>query len=247
MSSQGAVPTLKDVLSQHGDVETVPISRVQRLTARAMAHSWSTIPHVTHHDRIDVTLLDGVRRQVNDHRTESPRLTLVPYVLKAVACLLGELPRFGAAFDEASGQLIVRKYVNLGMAIDTPTGLIVGVVHGCDRLSVEDIAAETRALGEKARGKGLALAQMTGGTMTVSSLGALGGDGFTPIINAPEAAILGVGKMQETARRAADGSTQWAMVLPVSLSYDHRVLNGADAGRFMMVLQRELDRLSATE
>jgi pyruvate dehydrogenase E2 component (dihydrolipoamide acetyltransferase) len=141
--------------------------------------------------------------------------------------------------------VILRKYVNLGMAIDTPAGLVVGVVRDADKLSVDEISDQVKALGEKARTKGLSMNEMSGGTFTVSSLGSLGGDGFTPIINAPEVAILGVSRLVETPRRADDGGVEWRSLIPVSLSYDHRVVNGADAGRFMQALQDQIDALAA--
>jgi pyruvate dehydrogenase E2 component (dihydrolipoamide acetyltransferase) len=159
--------------------------------------------------------------------------------------VLAEMPRFNAAIDETQTNLILRKYINLGMAIDTPQGLVVGVIRDVDKIDIDQVSAQSKALGEKARTKGLAMTEMTGGTFTISSLGALGGDGFTPIINAPEVAILGVSRVAETPRRGADGGIEWRSLLPVSLSYDHRVVNGADAGRFMQALQGEVDRLAA--
>jgi pyruvate dehydrogenase E2 component (dihydrolipoamide acetyltransferase) len=135
--------------------------------------------------------------------------------------------------------------VNMGLAIDTPAGLLVGVVRGCDALSIDEIARASKALSEKARAKGLTLSEMSGAGFTISSLGALGGYGFTPIINGPEVAILGVGRMLEEPRRASGDAVAWRNMLPVALSYDHRALNGADAGRFMQTLQSEIDRLAS--
>jgi pyruvate dehydrogenase E2 component (dihydrolipoamide acetyltransferase) len=244
-TAKPAAPGLVDFLASFGEVESQPLSRIQAFTAKAMSRNWSTIPHVTHIDHIDVTALEAARKAANQGREAERKLTPVPYLMKAVAGVLGEMPRFNASLDEAGAAIVLRKYVNLGMAIDTPAGLVVGVIKGADKLSVDEISDQSKALGEKARTKGLALPEMSGGTFTVSSLGALGGVGFTPIINAPEVAILGVSRMVETPRRAADGGVEWRSAIPVSLSYDHRVVNGADAGRFMQALQAQVDKLSA--
>jgi pyruvate dehydrogenase E2 component (dihydrolipoamide acetyltransferase) len=237
-------PTLEDVLAAYGEVEAAPLTRIQAFTAKAMTQQWTTVPHVTHSDLIDLTELEIRRRAVNAARSGEPRLTPLPFLLKAVARVLQAMPRFNAAFDEAGSRLIVRKYVNLGVAIDTPQGLVVGVVRSCDSLSIPEISAQANALSEKARVKGLNLTEMSGGSFTVSSLGALGGTGFTPIINAREAGILGVSRLTETPRRGADGGLEWRSLLPVALSYDHRIVNGADAGRFMQALQAEIDTLA---
>lgn len=236
-------PTLQDVLASYGEVETAPLTRIQAFTVKAMTRSWTTIPHVTHNDRIDVTVLEETRKRANAGRDAGERLSPLPYLMKATAAVLRQLPRFNAALDDTTNTLVLRKYVNLGVAIDTPAGLLVGVVRGCDERSVEDLGAQAKLLSEKARTKGLALTEMSGSGFTISSLGALGGDGFSPIINAPEVAILGVGRLSETPRRTPEGF-EWRSLLPVSLSYDHRVVNGADAGRFMQALQAEMDRLS---
>ncbi|HEX4180967.1 MAG TPA: 2-oxo acid dehydrogenase subunit E2 [Caulobacteraceae bacterium] len=237
-------PTLAEVVSSYGDIESKPLSRIQAFTAKAMSRNWSTIPHVTHFDSMDMTALEAARRRANADRAPEDRLSPLAYLLKAVAGVLEEIPRFNAALDPAANTLLLRKYVNLGVAIDTPAGLVVGVVRGCDKLSIGELSAQTKALGEKARSKGLSLTEMSGAGFTVSSLGNLGGDGFTPIINAPEVAILGVSRMNEAPRRAEDGGLEWRSLLPVCLSYDHRAVNGADAGRFMQALQAQVDRLA---
>jgi pyruvate dehydrogenase E2 component (dihydrolipoamide acetyltransferase) len=236
-------PSLVEVLSSYGDVETAPLSRIQLLTAKAMARNWATIPHVTHQDLIDVTRLEDHRGRFNTGLEKTRQLSPVPFLLKAVANVLAEAPRFNAVLDEANKAVILRRYINIGVAIDNGGGLVVGVIRGCDTRSVEDLAEETNRLVEKARGRGLALSDMSGSGFTVSSLGAAGGTGFTPIINAPEVAILGVSRMSHTPRPSRDGQVEWRKTLPVSLSYDHRVINGADAGRFMSTLQAQLDAL----
>jgi pyruvate dehydrogenase E2 component (dihydrolipoamide acetyltransferase) len=193
---------------------------------------------------MDVTALEAHRRDINSSRAGDNPLSPVPFLLKAVAAVLLELPQFNASLDAATNTIVRRKYVNLGLAIDTSGGLVVGVIRGCDARELDELALLARGLTEKARGRGLTLSEMSGGGFTISSLGAAGGSGFTPIINAPEVAILGVSRLSDAPQRSADGGLVWRSLLPVSLSYDHRVINGADAGRFMRALQSQLDRLA---
>jgi pyruvate dehydrogenase E2 component (dihydrolipoamide acetyltransferase) len=240
-----APPTLAKIIGSYGEIEQQPLSRIQSFTAKAMTRNWSTIPHVTHWDRIDVTALEATRARGNLAGGRGMKLSPLPYLLKAIASVLVELPRFNAVFDGEHNALILRKYVNIGVAIDTAAGLVVGVVRACDQRSLEALAADITALSDKARGKGLGLAEMSGAGFTVSSLGLAGGDGFTPIINSPEVAIIGVSRLTETPRKTADGAIAWRSLLPVALSYDHRALNGSDAGRFMLALQAHVDRLAS--
>jgi pyruvate dehydrogenase E2 component (dihydrolipoamide acetyltransferase) len=235
------------MIASFGDIEARPLSRIQAITAKAMTRNWTTIPHVTHHDRIDMTELEARRKHANLQRPAEERLSPLPFLIKATAAVLKALPHFNAAFDEAGKALLLRKYVNLGLAIDTPAGLLVGVIRGCDALSIAELARRSKALSDKARAKGLTLSEMSGAGFTISSLGALGGYGFSPIINGPEVAILGVGRMLDEPRRASDDCVEWRSMLPVALSYDHRVLNGADAGRFMLALQSEIDCLARVD
>ncbi len=244
MSDAPPAPSLSDILESFGPVHAVPLSRIQSLTAKTMTRNWTTIPHVTHFDQIDVTDLEAVRHARNGGPGQ--KLSPTPFLVKAVAATLQRLPRFNAAFDAAGNQLVLRDYVNVGLAIDTPGGLVIGVIRSCDAKSVDEIGAEAAALAQKARTKGLSLSDMSGGGFTVSALGPLGGTGFTPIINAPEVAILGVSRICNTPCRAPDGDLAWRSFAPVALSYDHRAINGADAGRFMGTLQIELEALAAT-
>ena len=245
MSDTGnTAPSLVEVLASYGEVESAPLSRIQAFTAKAMARNWATIPHVTHQDLMDVTSLEDYRRGVNAGLEKARQLSPVPYLLKAVANVLVREPRFNAVLDEANKAVVLRKYVNIGLAIDTGGGLVVGVIRGCDTRSVAELSEDAGRLAEKARARGLALADMSGSGFTVSSLGAAGGTGFTPIINAPEVAILGVSRMSQTPSRGPDGQVEWRTTIPVALSYDHRVINGADAGRFMSRLQVEIDALA---
>lgn len=235
-------PTLAAILESFGPVETLPLSRIQAVTTRVMAQNWATIPHVTHMDMIDVTALEHTRKAWNQSGGE--KLSPTSYFVKAVASVLGRLPQFNRSIDTAEKQLIQRKYVNIGLAVDAPAGLVVPVINNCDAKTVVEIAQDSARLAQKARGKGLTLAEMSGGCFTVSSLGPLGGTGFTPIINAPEVAILGLSRLVEQPYRTDGGAVAWRSVVPVSLSYDHRAINGADAGHFMAALQEEISALA---
>lgn len=235
---------LAQEIAEHGTIEVRPLSRIHALSAKATTRTWSTIPHVTHHDAFDVTELETARQAAN-LRPGAVRLTPIPFLIKAAAAALRENPHFNAAFDEASASLIVRDYINVGIVIDSPKGLLVGVVKDCGAKSIEAIAAEATTLADKARAKGLSIAEMSGGGFTISSLGSLGGTGFTPIINGSQAGILGVSRMTDAPARGADDEVVWRRMLPVSLSYDHRIVNGADAGRFLDAMRTELHALSA--
>lgn len=211
-----------------GPTERVALSSMQKYAAKHLAQAWAQIPHVTHNDEADVTRLDELRKA----RSASP----LALYLKALSLVLADFPVFKAAFDADRNELVLKHYLHIGVAIDTPRGLLVGVVRDCDRKSHEEIATDIAALSAKAREKGLNYEEMSGGCFTVSSLGAIGGTSFTPIINAPQVAILGLSRLQERPLRDASGGLSWSKLLPLSLSYDHRVINGADAGRFMRAL-----------
>lgn len=219
-------------LSKFGEFEVVPLSRIQKFAVTALMQSWTTIPHVTHHDEADITALEALRKERG--------LTLTAYLLKAAALTLREHPKLNASFEADTMSVVLKKYYHLGTAIETPNGLLVGVIRDCDRRDVVDIAAELRRLSHKAREKGLSIQEMSGGSFTVSSLGGIGGTAFTPIINSPEVAILGVAKSQWKPMRGDHDQIDWRLVLPLSLSYDHRVVNGADAARFTRALAETL-------
>lgn len=226
--------------SQFGPVAApVPLSRIQKLTASYLARNWSLIPHVTHHDEADITELEIRRKQ--EGAEAGRKLTLTPYLMQALAQLLSRYPQFNASLDASGQRLILKQYFHLGMAVDTPNGLVVAVVRDCERKSVVQLAEEIEALAAKAKGRGLPMSDMVGGCMTISSLGHLGGTGFTPIVNAPEVAILGVTRAQWKPRRGAGDALEWRLMLPLSLSYDHRVINGADAARFLADLAQLLN------
>jgi pyruvate dehydrogenase E2 component (dihydrolipoamide acetyltransferase) len=215
-----------------GEVEIKPLPRVRKIAAGFLARNWAMIPHVTHHDDADVTALEARRKELNSADARA-KLTLLPFLAKAAATVLGEFPGFNASLDAASGNVVYKKYCHIGIAVDTPGGLLVPVVRDCDKRSVRQIADDISVLSDKARTKGLPLADMSGGCFTITSLGGVGGTYFTPIINAPEVAILGVCRARWVPQRGADcDSIDWRLMLPLSLSYDHRLINGADAARF---------------
>jgi pyruvate dehydrogenase E2 component (dihydrolipoamide acetyltransferase) len=221
-----------------GEVEVAPLSKIQRLTGAFLARNWASIPHVTHQDEADVTALETLRRSMAAGQPPQ-RVTALAFCVKAVARALREFPRFNASLDPDGEKLILKKYVHIGVAVDTPNGLLVPVIRNCDARGLPDIAADISAVSQRARAKGLPLAEMQGGCFTISSLGAQGGTGFTPIINAPEVAILGLSRLLDRPFRGPGDQVEWRKVLPLSLSYDHRVINGADAARFTTRL-REL-------
>jgi pyruvate dehydrogenase E2 component (dihydrolipoamide acetyltransferase) len=219
-----------------GEVEVKPLSRIQGLTAGFLSRNWLTIPHVTHQDDADITALEAWRKD-----PANPKLSPLAFFAKALVSGLKAFPQFNASLDATGKNLVLKKYFHIGVAIDTPRGLVVGVVRDCDGKSVAAIASDIAALSEKARGRGLPMSDMEGGCMSISSLGGIGGTGFTPIVNAPEVAILGITKAEWKPRRAADNAIEWRLKAPLSLSYDHRVINGADAACFL----RHLDEVLA--
>jgi pyruvate dehydrogenase E2 component (dihydrolipoamide acetyltransferase) len=214
-----------------GEVEVKPLPRMRKIAAGFLARNWAMIPHVTHHDDADITALEELRKQMNVAEPQV-KLTLLPFLARAAATVLGEFPQFNASLETASGNVVYKKYCHVGVAVDTPNGLLVPVIRDCDKRGVTEIGADISALSEKARTKGLPLGDMSGGCFTISSLGSVGGTYFTPIINAPEVAILGVCRARWVPQRGAVDGVDWRLLLPLSLSYDHRLINGADAARF---------------
>ncbi len=213
-----------------GPVETVERSRIARIAGPALARNWVTIPHVTQHDEADITELEAFRKEVNAaHAGEGVKVTMVSLLLKACAAALRAFPAFNSSL--VGEDLVVKHYFHLGFAVDTPNGLLVPVIRDVDRKGLLDIARELTELSGAAREGALTREQMQGGTFTVSSLGGIGGTAFTPIINAPEVAILGVSR---SAMKPVWNGTGFVprLMLPLSLSYDHRVIDGAAAARF---------------
>lgn len=221
-----------------GEIEVASLNRIQKLTAAFLTRNWVSIPHVTHHDYADITTLDTYRRRLSEER--GVKVSPLAFIIKAMASALLAFPKFNASLDASGEKLILKKYVHIGVAVDTPQGLLVPVLRDCDKKSVVDIASDIAAVSERARTKGLPMSEMSGGCMTVSSLGGIGGIGFSPIINAPEVAILGVTRSEWKPRRDSEGGLEWRFTVPLSLSYDHRVINGADAARFVVALAESL-------
>ena len=215
----------------YGEVEVKPLPRMRKFAAGFLARNWAMIPHVTHHDDADITALEALRKRMNDAEPQA-KLTLLPFLARAAAVALKEFPQFNASLDASSANVVYKKYCHVGIAVDTPNGLLVPVVRDCDKRNVREIGADIGALSEKARTKGLPLAEMSGGCFTITSLGGIGGTYFTPIINAPEVAILGVCRSRWQPQRGQGDAVDWRLMLPLSLSYDHRLINGADAARF---------------
>jgi len=220
------VPALPD-FKRWGPVERQPLDGVRRKTAEQMSLAWSVVPHVTQHDQADVTDLEAFRRQ----QEGGPKLTITAFALKAAAIALQQFPQFNASLDLAGGQLVLKRYYHLGIAVDTDRGLLVPVVRDVDRKTIYELAQELAAVAERARQKKLQVEEMRGGTFTITNLGGIGGTGFSPIVNYPEVAILGLSRnrLQAVVR---DGQVVPRLLLPLSLSYDHRVIDGADAARF---------------
>ncbi|WP_433885529.1 dihydrolipoyllysine-residue acetyltransferase [Pseudomonas vranovensis] len=227
------IPPIPEVdFSRFGEIEEVPMTRLMQVGATNLHRSWLNVPHVTQFDSADITELEAFRvAQKAVAEKAGVKLTVLPLLLKACAHLLKELPDFNSSLAPSGKAIIRKKYVNIGFAVDTPDGLLVPVIKNVDQKSLLQLAGEAAALAEKARTKKLSADDMQGACFTISSLGHIGGTGFTPIVNAPEVAILGVSKA--TIQPVWDGKAfQPKLMLPLSLSYDHRVINGAAAARF---------------
>jgi pyruvate dehydrogenase E2 component (dihydrolipoamide acetyltransferase) len=236
-----ALPSIPAVdFSAFGPIETQPLSRIQRISGPRLHASWVNIPHVTQFDEADITDLEALRNTLKDAAAaRGIKLTPLAFIVRACVKALQAFPQFNASLDPTAANLILKKYVHVGFAADTPHGLMVPVVREADRKDIYEIARQLAELSEAARGGKLSAAQMQGGCFTISSLGGIGGTAFTPIINAPEVAILGVSRsaMKPLYR---DGAFVPRLMLPLSLSYDHRVIDGAAAARFTTFLARTL-------
>jgi len=212
--------------------ERVPLTRIQKRAAANLAHAWQTIPHVTHHEDADITELEAFRKQLNAEQSDV-KVTMVALLMKAVVASLDAYPRFASSLD--GDELILHAGRHLGFAADTPNGLVVPVIHDADRKGLLQLAAELSDLSGKARAGKLAPQDMSGAVFTISSLGGIGGTNFTPIVNPPQVAILGV--VRSATKPVWDGTAfQPRLILPLSLSYDHRVIDGAAAARFCVHL-----------
>jgi pyruvate dehydrogenase E2 component (dihydrolipoamide acetyltransferase) len=231
--------------AQFGAVEVKPLSRIQKISGSRLQASWLNLPHVTQHEDADITDLEAARAALKDKASqEGVRLTPLVFIIKACILALKEFPRFNASLDEAGENLVFKKYFNIGFAADTPNGLVVPVIANADQLDTYAIARTLASMSEKARTGKLKAAEMHGGSFTISSLGGIGGTYFTPIINAPEVAILGVSKAAQKPLYER-GAFIPRLMLPLSLSYDHRVIDGAEAARFVVFLAKTLRDVKA--
>jgi pyruvate dehydrogenase E2 component (dihydrolipoamide acetyltransferase) len=233
----GALPAIPVVdFAKFGPIETVPLSRIKRISGPRLHASWVNVPHVTHTDEADITDLESFRKTLDEgakkDKSKPYRVSLLPLLMRATVATLKAFPTFNSALNPAGDALIMRRYWHIGVAVDTPDGLVVAVVKDVDQKGIIQLARELGELSEKARAGKLSPADMQGATFTISSLGGIGGTAFTPIVNAPEVAILGV--VRSRMAPVWDGAAfQPRLMLPLCLSYDHRVIDGAAAARFM--------------
>jgi pyruvate dehydrogenase E2 component (dihydrolipoamide acetyltransferase) len=218
-----------------GDVERQPMRAVRRKTAEHLSAAWTTIPHVTQHDVADITAIEQLRKRfAKQVETAGGNLTVTAIAVKVVAAALNVFPKFNSSIDMAASELIFKKFVNIGVAVDTDRGLLVPVIRNADKKNITQISIELSQLSEKARSRKISLDEMQGGCFSVSNLGGIGGTAFSPIVNAPEVAILGISRARmEPVYDKQRGEFEPRLMLPLSLSYDHRVIDGADGIRFL--------------
>ncbi|MBS0516872.1 MAG: dihydrolipoyllysine-residue acetyltransferase [Proteobacteria bacterium] len=234
------LPWPKVDFAKFGEIETKPLSRIQKISGANLARNWVLIPHVTHNDDADITELEALRVSLNkEYEKAGVKFTMLAFLIKAMVAALKKFPTFNASLDASGENLVLKKYYNIGFAADTPNGLVVPVLKDADKKGIVEIGKEMSALAAKARDGKLGPAEMSGGCISISSLGGIGGTSFTPIVNAPEVAILGVTK--SAMKPVWDGKAfQPRLILPLSLSYDHRVIDGALAARFTAYLAQLL-------
>lgn len=247
-TSASALPKVPQVdFAKFGPIEVKPLSRIQKISGARLQASWINLPHVTQHEEADITDMEAGRAWMKGKATQAGvKLTPLTFLVRACVLALKEFPRFNASLDASGENLVLKKYFHIGFAADTPNGLVVPVIRDADRLGLFDVARALATLSEKARAGKLTAAEMQGGTFTISSLGGIGGTAFTPIINAPEVAILGVSR--STQKPVFDGRAFVPrLMLPLSLSYDHRVIDGAEAARFVVFLAKTLGEAQALQ
>ena len=234
--SSGSIPAQKQDIdfSQWGEVEVQKLTRIKRITGQRLQQAWQTIPHVTQFDNADITDLDSYRKRLKTKAAERDiKVTFLPFLMKAVTTVLKEMPEFNSSLDHTDQNLVLKNYYHLGIAVDTPFGLTVPVVKDVDQKSIIDLSSELMDLSSRARQKKLKPDEIKGGTFTVSSLGGIGGTGFSPIVNPPEVAIMGVSRSAwKQVYDKATGEFKTRFIMPFSLSYDHRVIDGASAAAF---------------
>jgi pyruvate dehydrogenase E2 component (dihydrolipoamide acetyltransferase) len=235
--------------SKWGEISRKPLSQLRQVIARRMTENWTTIPHVTQFDDADLTAIMDLRRKHQPaYEGKGVRLTLTPFVIKAVVHTLRKHPIFNSSLDEAAGELVFKEYFHIGVAVDTEAGLIVPVVRNADQKSLFELAREVEELAARARDRKISLDELKGGTFTISNQGGIGGAHFTPIINKPEVAILGLGRGAFKAVAAArEKKVETRLMVPLALSYDHRVIDGGAAARFMVDLVQAFEQFSEAE
>ncbi len=227
--------------SRWGEVERTTMSKVRQVTARTMAVAWNTVPHVTHHDLADITDLEAARkRYASRAEAAGGKLTMTAILLKVCAGALRAFPDFNASIDVAANEVVLKKYINIGVAVDTDRGLLVPVIQNVDRKNIVELSVELTEIAEKARTRKLTLDRLEGGNFTISNLGGIGGTSFTPIVYHPQVAILGVSRGSNRPVWRGDGFEP-RLMLPLSLSYDHRIIDGAAAARFTRWLAEALE------
>ncbi|MBI3902308.1 MAG: dihydrolipoyllysine-residue acetyltransferase [Nitrosomonadales bacterium] len=226
--------------SEFGEIESKPLSRIKKLSGAYLHRNWVSIPHVTQHDEADITEMEAFRKQLNvEYAAQGIKITPLAFMLKAVAETLQQYPEFNASLDASGETLVLKKYFHIGVAVDTPDGLVVPVLRDVKQKGLVQLAKELGEISARARDKKLTAAEMQGGGFTISSLGGIGGSYFTPIINAPEVAILGVSR-SNIKPAWKDDAFEPRLMLPLSLSYDHRVIDGAAGARFIVYLSQTL-------
>jgi pyruvate dehydrogenase E2 component (dihydrolipoamide acetyltransferase) len=239
--SLGVQPESLPDFSKWGDVERKTMSNIRRKTAEHLSYAWSSIPHVTQYDKADITDLEVLRKKfAKQAEAAGGKLTVTVILLKIIASALKKFPELNASVDMSNKEIIYKNYINIGIAVDTDRGLLVPVIRDVDKKNIIELAAELAEISEKARDKKLSLDEMQGGNFSISNLGGIGGTYFTPIINSPEAAILGVSRGSKEAV-LIDNEFVPRLMLPLSLSYDHRIIDGADAARFIRWVSQALE------
>ncbi|MCA6941094.1 pyruvate dehydrogenase complex dihydrolipoyllysine-residue acetyltransferase [Pectobacterium polaris] len=238
----GMLPWPKVDFSKFGEVEEVELGRIQKISGANLSRNWVMIPHVTHFDKTDITDLEAFRKQQNaeaEKRRLDVKFTPVVFIMKAVAAALEQMPRFNSSLSEDAQRLTLKKYINIGVAVDTPNGLVVPVFKDVNKKSITELSRELMAISKKARDGKLTAGEMQGGCFTISSLGGIGTTHFAPIVNAPEVAILGVSKSaMEPVWNGKEFTPR--LMMPMSLSFDHRVIDGADGARFITIINNTL-------
>jgi len=218
--------------SKWGEVDIQPLNKIKKITGKRLQQAWQAIPHVTQFDKADITKLDKLRLHLKKvNKDESVKVSFLPFFIKAVSILLKEMPQFNSSLDGSNENIVLKKYINIGVAVDTPNGLVVPVIKDANKKSIKELAQELTTLSSKARDKKILPADMEGGCFTISSLGGIGGTYFTPIINPPEVAILGISR-STSEPVFMEGKLRKRLILPFALSYDHRLIDGAAAARF---------------